>query len=49
MLARLRRLGIPIAIAMAGGYADDVDDIVDIHFATVALALASAGQPAPGC
>jgi len=28
-----------VAVAMAGGYADDVDDIVDIHFATIALAL----------
>ena len=26
---------IPIAFCMAGGYADDVADIVDIHFATV--------------
>jgi hypothetical protein len=23
---------------MAGGYAEDIDDIVDIHFATVELA-----------
>ena len=29
---------IPIAIAMAGGYAQNVDDIVDIHAATVATA-----------
>jgi len=39
VLDRLAALGIPVAIAMAGGYADDVDDIVDIHYATVALAL----------
>ena len=39
VLDRLRGLGIPVAVAMAGGYAEDVDDIVDIHFATVALAL----------
>jgi acetoin utilization deacetylase AcuC-like enzyme len=31
--------GVPVALAMAGGYADAVDDIVDIHYATVALAL----------
>ena len=31
--------GIPVAIAMAGGYAEDVDDVVDIHAATVTLAL----------
>jgi len=39
VLDRLAALGIPVAIAMAGGYADDVDDVVDIHYATVALAL----------
>jgi hypothetical protein len=27
--------GIPTAIAMAGGYAPNVDDIVDIHAATI--------------
>jgi len=35
----LRWADIPIAIAMAGGYAERIDDIVDIHFATVACAL----------
>lgn len=39
VLDRLAAAGIPVAIAMAGGYAEDVDDIVDIHFATVSLAL----------
>jgi len=39
VLDRLAALGIPVAIAMAGGYAEDVDDVVDIHAATVALAL----------
>jgi acetoin utilization deacetylase AcuC-like enzyme len=39
VLDRLAALGIPVAVAMAGGYADDIDDIVDIHYATVALAL----------
>lgn len=43
VLDRLAALGIPVAIAMAGGYADDVDDIVDIHLATVAIALERAG------
>ena len=32
------RMSVPIAVSMAGGYADDVSDIVDIHFATVAAA-----------
>jgi len=43
VLDRLAALGVPVAIAMAGGYAEDVDDVVDIHFATVALALERAG------
>ncbi len=30
--------GVPVAIVMAGGYARDVADTVDIHFATVRLA-----------
>lgn len=30
--------GLPVAIAMGGGYADNVHDIVDIHFNTVRLA-----------
>jgi acetoin utilization deacetylase AcuC-like enzyme len=39
VLSTLRNAGIPVAIAMAGGYADNIDDIVDIHFATVSLAF----------
>ncbi len=30
---------LPLAVAMAGGYAENIDDIVDIHFATVEQAL----------
>lgn len=37
-----RARGLPLAIAMAGGYADSVDDIVDIHFATVTAAARAA-------
>jgi acetoin utilization deacetylase AcuC-like enzyme len=33
------RAGLPVAVAMAGGYAEDVNDIVDIHFQTVWAAL----------
>jgi acetoin utilization deacetylase AcuC-like enzyme len=33
-----QRWGIPVATVMAGGYARDVEDIVDIHAQTVALA-----------
>ena len=31
----LSRAGLPVAVTMGGGYAEDVDDIVEIHFATV--------------
>lgn len=34
-----RNEAIPIAITMAGGYAQNVDDTVDIHFQTVKTAL----------
>jgi acetoin utilization deacetylase AcuC-like enzyme len=37
-----RRHGLPLAITMAGGYAEDVEDIVDIHQATVRIAAAAA-------
>ena len=30
--------GLPVAIAMAGGYGKNIDDTVDIHFQTVSLA-----------
>lgn len=30
---------VPVAVSMAGGYANSVSDIVDIHFATVETAL----------
>ncbi len=33
-----RRLGIPVAVALAGGYALDVKDTVDIHLNTVRIA-----------
>ena len=38
VLATLHACGIPVAIAMAGGYARDVDDTVDIHAATLLIA-----------
>jgi acetoin utilization deacetylase AcuC-like enzyme len=34
----LRAAGLPVAVSMAGGYARDVNDTVDIHARTVALA-----------
>ena len=35
-----RAAGIPVAVTMAGGYARDVTDTVDIHWNTVRLAIA---------
>ena len=38
VMMRCRERRIPIAISMAGGYAEDVDDIVDIHTNTLRVA-----------
>jgi len=40
VLARCRERALPVAITMAGGYAEPITDIVDIHAATIAVALA---------
>ena len=45
VLDTLCRQRIPVAIAMAGGYAENIDDIVDIHLATVTAALAHFAAP----
>jgi acetoin utilization deacetylase AcuC-like enzyme len=42
VFAACGRHDLPVAASMAGGYADDVADIVDIHFATVCEAAAYA-------
>ena len=39
VLETLRGQRVPVAITMAGGYAHDDEDVVDIHFTTVAIAL----------
>lgn len=39
-----RTAGLPVAVAMAGGYARRVQDTVDIHFQTVCTAARAAGQ-----
>jgi acetoin utilization deacetylase AcuC-like enzyme len=39
VLGRLRDRGVPVAIVMAGGYADRIEDVVDIHATTVEIAL----------
>jgi acetoin utilization deacetylase AcuC-like enzyme len=38
VLSRCAAAGLPVAVSMAGGYAESVDDIVDIHYATVEVA-----------
>ena len=39
--------GIPCCVTLAGGYAPDVEDTVDINFATASLVARRAGVPAP--
>lgn len=46
VLRRFRDQNIPVAVSMAGGYAPDVMDIVDIHFATV-LEASRFSRPSP--
>ncbi|MFT4561109.1 MAG: acetoin utilization deacetylase AcuC-like enzyme [Gammaproteobacteria bacterium] len=43
LIDRCRRGNVPLAVVMAGGYAPNVDDIVDIHYQTVMLASSYAG------
>lgn len=45
VLEHCRTHGLPLAITMAGGYAADVHDIVDIHYATIEAAAALARAP----
>jgi acetoin utilization deacetylase AcuC-like enzyme len=40
VLGRLAAAGVPVVITLAGGYAPDVRDTVDIHAATIAAAAA---------
>ncbi|CAL94218.1 histone deacetylase [Azoarcus olearius] len=46
VLARCHASGLPIAIAMAGGYASEIDDTVDIHYRTVLTAAGLFHRPA---
>lgn len=41
VIGRCRQLGLPLAIAMAGGYARQIDDTVRIHATTLRLARAA--------
>ena len=51
VLGRCRAMGLPVVVVMAGGYAREVSDTVEIHFRTVETAVrsyAGAGScPAP--
>ena len=42
VLLTCRRLGLPVAVSMGGGYAPQVQDIVDIHAGTVHVAASMA-------
>jgi acetoin utilization deacetylase AcuC-like enzyme len=45
VLSLCRDRGIPIAVSMAGGYAANLEDIVEIHLATISTAVSVFGQP----
>lgn len=47
MFGQLRLRELPAAVVMGGGYAADVEDIVDIHAATVTVAAIHASTRAP--
>ncbi len=44
VLTMCRAAGLPVAIVMGGGYANEVEDIVDIHLQTIRIAV----EYAPG-
>lgn len=46
VLDACRRAGVPVAVVMAGGYARNVDDTVEIHFRTVERAMEGARKVA---
>lgn len=39
VLKHLKKTGLPVAVTMAGGYAPEIQDIVDIHFQTIMTVL----------
>jgi hypothetical protein len=49
VIDRCAREGTAVVFVMGGGYATDIEDIVDIHFHTVASAarFAETGVPTP--
>ena len=44
VLTYLKKAGLPTAVTMAGGYAPDIQDIVDIHFQTIEILLELKGR-----
>lgn len=44
VVERCERLGIPAVVVMGGGYAPDIDDIVDIHCASIERTATLAGR-----
>jgi acetoin utilization deacetylase AcuC-like enzyme len=46
VLELCREAGVPVAVAMAGGYARDTEDTVDIHVRTVQVAAGMAARDA---
>lgn len=43
VLGALAAAGVPVVVTMAGGYAPDLDTIVDLHFQTVVTTMSVAG------
>jgi acetoin utilization deacetylase AcuC-like enzyme len=39
VMQRCQQMGLPIAVAMAGGYAKQVEDTVDIHYQTISTLI----------
>lgn len=37
--------GLPVVVTMAGGYAEEIDDVVDIHFETIRIGLELFARP----
>jgi acetoin utilization deacetylase AcuC-like enzyme len=44
VLGRFKENRLPVAVTMAGGYAPDIQDIVDINFQTIEIALGFYGK-----
>ncbi|MFM8322635.1 MAG: histone deacetylase [Chloroflexota bacterium] len=45
VIAACRQAGLPLAIVMGGGYAKNVDDVIDIHYRTLQIAATFSSPP----